>query len=565
MSETKGAAYQKLHDVTQHVFMISKVRSAFNKAPVRVTLDTSGQHTLKWAGIEMRLADSTHVKLPPGECNLYLFPAAVLEGRPATLVGKNLEAMSELLLALATDPSTADMMLTPDAVGAYPIHALLVANTEQSCKLSMRLFHAEPGLMIQPHATGPFIGENCLHVVAANSHESELVEMLELAISRLPRDMVEHMLTAQTEGVFFNESPMRFYGGTPLGYACCFCLKRAVAAMLTTELVSLNAPAARCDITGFLPIHAVCANGLKDMYNWLTTGVGKPGEPTLAPAQLATAGLAVAEGRLTALKLSHCTPIQLAAQLGDKSMFLFLLRKQTNILWKWGPVTQYEIDLQGVDSAGDAECDVMEVIGRLDCHEETTEMLLDTFMQGFIHKLFEQKWWRCAASPPPPTAPRGCRRPRPARLACQVRPAAPLRQDRGAPHVPRAARAHRLRPQGGPGRGRRVHGHAAGAVAAARGPRLLGDAHLPPVVAERGRLARHQAEGVDGRDVARLLPGRLPPAGLRFRHHRRRAAPRRQRRPRWADRTPLGAPRLWRRRGERRPARAARRLPRRSG
>ena len=35
--------------------------------------------------------------------------------------------------------------------------------------------------------------------------------------------------------------------------------------MLDTELVTLDCPAARCDITGFLPLHAVCANGLKDM------------------------------------------------------------------------------------------------------------------------------------------------------------------------------------------------------------------------------------------------------------------------------------------------------------
>ena len=40
--------------------------------------------------------------------------------------------------------------------------------------------------------------------------------------------------------------------------------------MLDTELVTLDSDAMRCNISGFLPLHAVTANRLKDMYNWLT-------------------------------------------------------------------------------------------------------------------------------------------------------------------------------------------------------------------------------------------------------------------------------------------------------
>ena len=40
-------------------------------------------------------------------------------------------------------------------------------------------------------------------------------------------------------GVFFNEMPMRFYGGTPLAYACCFDLRECVQQMLESGLVSL--------------------------------------------------------------------------------------------------------------------------------------------------------------------------------------------------------------------------------------------------------------------------------------------------------------------------------------
>ena len=55
---------------------------------------------------------------------------------------------------------------------------------------------------------------------------------------------------------------MNFYGGTPLGYACCFSLKHAAKAILDTRLITLDSPGARCEVSGFLPLHAVTANGL---------------------------------------------------------------------------------------------------------------------------------------------------------------------------------------------------------------------------------------------------------------------------------------------------------------
>ena len=385
--------YEKLQAPTSHVFTTTKLR-AKSKQPVSVTLETAGQCTIKWNDLDFFVEDGKSVKIAGGECNMYLFPGATIDGQPVKLMGEQLQALTEVLVALATD-STNDMMLTPDVVGAYPIHALLVANTEQSLLLAMRLFKAEPGLMLQTHAPGPFYGENCMHCIAVNSHEDELCEMLALASKKLPKDSVEILLTAQTEGAFFMAAPMNFYGGTPLSYASVFGLKRAVKMMLDTGLVTLDSPAARCEVSGFLPVHTCTANGLKDMFDWLTTGVArKPGEPTLAPEQLANAKSIVIEGRLPEQQLVSCSPMQLAAQLGSKKMFIFMLRKQTNVLWKWGPVTAYEINLDGVDSAGDAECDVMEIIGRLDCPKETTEMLLDSFMQGFIHDLFVQKWHR---------------------------------------------------------------------------------------------------------------------------------------------------------------------------
>ena len=93
--------------------------------------------------------------------------------------------------------------------------------------------------------------------------------------------------------------------------------------------------------------------------------------------------------------LTGLTPLQLGVKLGNRLMFMHNLKRQTNILWKWGPVTQYMIDLEGVDSAGAQKGeDVMELVGQMTATESTRELLLDSVMNGFVYSLFEYKWKR---------------------------------------------------------------------------------------------------------------------------------------------------------------------------
>lgn len=55
-------------------------------------------------------------------------------------------------------------------------------------------------------------------------------------------------------------------------------------------------------------------------------------------------------------------------------------------------MTQYRLDLDGVDSQGSSGRDVMEIIGMADAPKATQEMLLPSFMHGFLYVLFVQKW-----------------------------------------------------------------------------------------------------------------------------------------------------------------------------
>ena len=44
-------------------------------------------------------------------------------------------------------------------------------------------------------------------------------------------------------------------------------------------------------------------------------------------------------------------------------------------MWKWGPVTQYQVSLEGIDSIGDSDNDVMNLVARYDAADDTRSML----------------------------------------------------------------------------------------------------------------------------------------------------------------------------------------------
>lgn len=86
------------------------------------------------------------------------------------------------------------------------------------------------------------------------------------------------------------------------------------------------------------------------------------------------------------------TSAELAFKLGNQRMFKHVLSRRAVILWRWGPVTQYKLDLEGIESAGDSGTDVMELIDDPGTTPSALKMLLDDFMQGFLHTLFLRKW-----------------------------------------------------------------------------------------------------------------------------------------------------------------------------
>ena len=146
-------------------------------ATVDVVLDVRNQHTLSWASDISWTSDSPcggDEGLPSGSCNLYLFPACTsAAGVSMAPQGNALAALEALIIGLATDPGC-KLLEIPDFVGAFPPHAIAVANTRESTALASALYAANPQLLRLVHVnqqagTPLFTGESVLHICAVRS------------------------------------------------------------------------------------------------------------------------------------------------------------------------------------------------------------------------------------------------------------------------------------------------------------------------------------------------------------------------------------------------------------
>jgi hypothetical protein len=352
--------------------------------PSFATLTSSGGHLLEFGKLS---SASGSVTLEPGSLNLYTYPGG--------LAGEELQLIRRVMLELAG--SATHLFESPDPVGAFAIHALIVCNSEASLELAFAILEIAPKLALQTHAGQPFSGEGNLHILCANRREALAIRMIDLVDGRFSKEEARAFLRTQAVGAFFDSPPMCWYGDSPLSYACVFGLRALVLRMLGTGHVSLNDTGQVGAIVGFYPLHAVAANGLRCMYDFL---VGTDGQ--LAEALRARKFPTTTSGRLVQWNLDGMSPMQLAAKRGLRYMFQHIVKSElTTVLWTWGPVTQYQISLDGIDSSGHGASDVMEVVTREEAAPETKEFILDDFMQGFIFRLYEQKWERfgwCAAS-----------------------------------------------------------------------------------------------------------------------------------------------------------------------
>ena len=263
----------------------------FTDPPAMATLgstNSAGQHTLEWA---VPLC-SNGVCVEAGALNLYTYPGG--------FAGSKLALLRSVMLEIAT--SAPHLFDVPDPVGAFVIHALLVCNSEPSLELAFSILELQPRLALQLHVGEPFCGECCLHILCVNRQEKMACRMVEMALAALTRAEVGTFLRSQAVGVFFEAEPVCWYGESPLSYACAFGLRSLVLCLLQTGLVSLNDNVGA--IMGFTPLHAATANGLRSMYDFLTSEL--PAEHRAHKTSLTS------PGRLISFNLDGMSPLQVA-------------------------------------------------------------------------------------------------------------------------------------------------------------------------------------------------------------------------------------------------------------
>jgi hypothetical protein len=396
----------------------------------RLIWDFSNQHTLRWDEPITALLYDDSLKcevattIKPGSLNLYTYPEVVW-AKPASSKGKGLGALISsassankkafevlegaylkllqlIFETMARSPTERDILKLPDASGACSVLGMLVANNKAAIDCCFSIYNIWSDMIAVPHLPGFFVGENAFHVLAANSQEAKLCELIQMAYDNLPREKVTDCYSSQALGLFFTGPPMNQYGGTPIGYAASFCCRKAIALYLSLSqtdkvrgCIDVNSPEQFCHFSGFSPMHAAVCNGYTSMYDFLVDLPELGLKETLKGNEKLKSGVGTVPECLARYG-SGLTPLQLACQLGDHKMFEHILSRPiySNILWKWGPVTQFMINLDGIDSASGKGGEVMELIGRFDAKVSTQEMLLDEFKDGMLQTLFMEKWDR---------------------------------------------------------------------------------------------------------------------------------------------------------------------------
>ena len=406
---TRGVSFTRKYLASEHKKDATKSSISYS-VPLdgdtcTVTLDSEKAHVLTWSfncdelgGNESALQEQSHTELqlpPEGACSLYSYPKISTTGNTHESDGGSLRKrmpsaagicmLDEILVWLATNTEALD---STDEVGAYPIHTLAVGNNARCLDLVERLCKISPKMLAFTHAAGqPFAGETILHVLAANRHEDLLIKFVRMAATDLPEKEFAQLLKSKTTGNFFLSLPMRHFEGTVLSFACCFGLQRAVRCILNTGHLSLNRQADVSNSSGFMPLHSLiawscCTRSQLAMYEYLTNQL--PYEHR-ASTSIPTGGGMVD----TYIDL---LPVQLAAALGNQALVRHMLRSQAEVVWTWGPVTQYSLNLKEIDSANVGSGDIMELIVRHGATKRTTEMILETFMNGFLFQLYRKKW-----------------------------------------------------------------------------------------------------------------------------------------------------------------------------
>jgi hypothetical protein len=384
-------------------------RNSVQKAPstksmdlvMKVEADSEFRFTLKWGTGRHTLSWERQANTEAGSCDLrsypMLLPSTVDSVKGIVPTSEELQLLEALTIHVCTHKTiTRDQIR--DNFGAHPVHCLLLSNTEEAMQAFEVIVTKVPGLMTLAYSAGPFEGQTCMHMLAVNRREAQIVRLLDLAPTHLTPEQRRHLISQHAGGRFFKEKPMVLYGGSAFAFMVRFGLKKAIY-MLWRDMrwaaerrILLDDEVAYCSASGFLPLHVAVAAGNAGMYHFLTEGLRNipPLHRGANPEALTRSGTSLSEP-------SDLTPLALAALLGKVDMCEHIIRSRCHVQWTWGPVRSFQLPLEQIDTSGDHQRhDLIEIVAMLGARPATQTLVLDTFLGGFVYQLIVEKWVRFA-------------------------------------------------------------------------------------------------------------------------------------------------------------------------
>lgn len=270
-------------------------------------------------------------------------------------------------------------------------------------KLSCQVMDREPSLINACFSEPPYTGESLLHMAVGNSDEALLSELLRRKKEQ-PEAYVQ--LDIRATGSFFLNPSKYLVGEDAVGAKAAFVTPLCVALIapqddeacirIVTQLLNAGAKTVFADEDGknhsSLLHHLAISRWHRNQRNSTQhANIEVKEEGHMTPERLDRLMQMFLEGPY-ALHPNQpstyygLTPLELAAQVGNKDFLQYLIRKEAVVMWKWGSKIEMRFCLDELDSSGESwdQASVIELMvaykhKRMLCH-------------GLFVNILEHKW-----------------------------------------------------------------------------------------------------------------------------------------------------------------------------
>lgn len=264
-------------------------------------------------------------------------------------------------------------------VGETPLHMCFLFHSPAHLELAKKIMDRFPHTITAEYAGSEYGGENVLHIAIINQ-DFPSVKML---VSREPK-----LLTGRAHGNFFKEGQACYYGEYPLSFAGCTNQPDMVTLLLDhgADMEAVDGQ------NGNNILHMLVIHNLPEMYSFVKKEYIK--RVKNRRGELDNSGNKFVDLWLRPNN-DGLTPFTLAANLGQKDMFSFLLEETKQMQWTYGPVSCFIYPLQELDLHISKEGDHSPVLpGALELIMNNAHVEL--LMHPRMIDLVKQKWDRFA-------------------------------------------------------------------------------------------------------------------------------------------------------------------------